>query len=363
MSGTYSEKHGFLNPHRGTEPRVALAIDWEGEIRHSIEATDWTWRSFPPFAGSPKLADALPLQVYEFRDATSWDAATPNDRVVEALESGSIVFMPELSFALEGDEQELLDPSIANTSSSKNVSFDPEDGSVGGAQGEGADRDRLARLLERYHSRSRTLLERLFPAYGPHLVAGRSSFRPLAIGGGEVKSWRADDRRLHVDAFPRRPAQGRRILRVFSNVNRSGEPRLWVIGGPFTEAANRFLPLAARIPTTAMRRLPWPAWALQGLGLTKGRRTEYDRLMLGLHDEMKADDAYQQGGVRRTFSFPAGSSWIVFTDMVPHAAIAGQHALEQTFYLPVEAMHHPERSPLRILETLTHRTLAEPART
>jgi hypothetical protein len=300
------------------------------------------------------------LEIFELKGVTEWGGdVPPNASAVEALESGSIVFMPELSFALDADEQALLDPAVANTDSQKNVSFDPQDGAVGGVLGKWGDRDRLGRLLDRYHSHARSLVEHLFPAYGPHLVAGRASFRPLAIGG-EAKSWRADDRRLHVDAFPRRPAQGRRILRVFSNVNRSGEPRLWLIGGPFADAATRFLPRSARLSTTAMRRLPWPAWALQGLGLTLGRRTEYDRLMLGLHDEMKADDAYQQSGVRRAFSFPAGSSWIAFTDMVPHAAIAGQHALEQTFYLPVHAMHHPERSPLRILETMTHRTLAEP---
>jgi len=303
----------------------------------------------------------IPPGVYELRGLRRWDSdnCALDAVAVDALESGSIIFMPELAFALEADEQALLDPSVANTSISKNVSYDPEDGSVGGTRHGGSDRDRVAHLLERYHSHARALLELLFPAYAGHLVAGRTSFRPLPIGG-EVKSWRADDRRLHVDAFPRRPAQGRRILRVFSNVNHAGEPRQWVIGERFGDAATRFLPRASRLPMDAMRRLPWPAWLLQAIGITKGRRTEYDRLMLGLHDEMKADDAYQRSSTRWTFSFPAGSSWIVFTDMVPHAATGGQHALEQTFYLPVQAMHHPERSPLHILQMLTQRRLVEP---
>jgi hypothetical protein len=40
-----------------------------------------------------------------------------------------------------------------------------------------------------------------------------------------------------------------------------------------------------------------------------------------------------------------------------HAALGGQHLLEQTFHLPVAAMRHPERSPLRILERLYQRPL------
>lgn len=44
---------------------------------------------------------------------------------------------------------------------------------------------------------------------------------------------RADDRRLHVDAFPTRPNYGERILRVFANVNPAGVPRAWRVGEPF----------------------------------------------------------------------------------------------------------------------------------
>jgi len=43
---------------------------------------------------------------------------------------------------------------------------------------------------------------------------------------------------------------------------------------------------------------------------------------------------------------------------VPHAALAGRNALEQTFYLPVGAQRHPELAPLSVLERLTGRRLA-----
>ena len=55
--------------------------------------------------------------------------------------------------------------------------------------------------------------------------------------------------------------------------------------------------------------------------------------------------------------FAPGSTWVVFTDRVLHAALSGQFVLEQTFDLPIEAMREPQHAPLRILERLTHRQL------
>ena len=55
--------------------------------------------------------------------------------------------------------------------------------------------------------------------------------------------------------------------------------------------------------------------------------------------------------------FPAGASWIAITDLVLHGAMGGQHSLDRTFYLPVEAMNDPSRSSLRILERLTGEAL------
>jgi len=79
--------------------------------------------------------------------------------------------------------------------------------------------------------------------------------------------------------------------------------------------------------------------------------------MLQLHDRMKEDEEFQKTTTQVTFEFPAGSTWLTFTDAVPHAAMAGQYQLEQTFLLPVDAMIDTSRSPLRILERLKDRRL------
>jgi hypothetical protein len=80
--------------------------------------------------------------------------------------------------------------------------------------------------------------------------------------------------------------------------------------------------------------------------------------MLQLHDRMKADEDFQAHAPQTAIDFPAGSTWMAFTDQVSHAATAGQYQLEQTFLLPVDAMQEPQRSPLRILERIKNRRLA-----
>src|SRR5262249_30536023 len=162
--------------------------------------------------------------------------------------------------------------------------------------------------------------------------------------------WRKDDTRLHVDSFPATPTGGRRILRVFTNVNPDGRARAWRVGDDFAAVARRF-DAQLRVP------LPGPGQLLGLLRVTNSPRTAYDALMLQLHDRMKGDEVFQRDSPQTAIDFPAGSTWLAFTDQVSHAATAGQYQLEQTFLLPVDAMVEPDRSPLRILERLKGRAL------
>jgi hypothetical protein len=204
--------------------------------------------------------------------------------------------------------------------------------------------------LRRFGDAAEQLVRGLLPGYAGSLERARTSFRPAEIAGREY-SPRHDDRLLHVDAFPSRPMAGRRILRLFCNMAPDGAVRAWRVGEPFPDFARQFLPRAG----TAV---PGSAWLLRQLGVTKGHRTEYDRIMLRLHDTGKLDAAYQARAPRADVTFPAGATWLCFTDQVLHAALAGHCALEQTFHLPITAMAHPDRSPLRTLERLAGRALA-----
>ena len=230
----------------------------------------------------------------------------------------------------------------------KNISLSPDGAVVRGVESDGMVA--AGKLMRRYAAWAETLLLKIAPGYTGHLQRGRTSLRTRAVSG-EGLSPRKDDRRLHIDAFASQPTGGKRILRVFSNINPDGEARLWRVGEPFEDHARRWI-------ERLRRPLPGEAWALHRFGITKSRRTPYDALMLGLHDASKLDADYQRDAPRREIAFPAGSSWIAFTDSTVHAAIAGRHALEQSFYLPVEAMDAPEASPLRVLERMVSRPLA-----
>ena len=267
----------------------------------------------------------------------------PADEVQSVLEAGGVVALEGCAFALEPGERELMDPSVPDAKS-KSVSYDPATGRLRGTRLEGERRQMLAAMTARYAVWAEALVRRLLPAYADKLQAARTSFRPRPIDDAPL-SPRKDDRRLHVDAFPSQPVQGRRILRVFTNVDPDGEPRVWTVGEGFEAYARRFLP-AAR-PETAAR------WLAEHLGATRGRRTAYDRLMLELHDRAKADEVYQLSAPRRRLEFAAGDTWLVFTDAAPHAALAGKNAFEQTFLVPVEALGDEAASPLRALERMT----------
>jgi hypothetical protein len=266
---------------------------------------------------------------------------------VEVLERGALVLFPTLPFKIEADEAPLIDPAILS-GESKNVSYDPSTDRLSGSNLEGGRRAAAQAMVRRFAARADAILAAVTPSYVPHLQKRRTSFRPGAIETRAL-SPRKDDKRLHVDAFPANPVQGRRIFRVFSNVNPAGEDRLWRVGEQDFEAfADEYRP---RIRPRAAG-----AWR-ERIGLTKGRRTAYDSAMLQLHDKAKLDDAWQAAAPKSEIALPPGSTWVVYTDSVLHAAMSGQHAFEQTYLMPVEGMADERRSPLRILERMTGRRL------
>jgi 3-deoxy-D-manno-oct-2-ulosonic acid (Kdo) hydroxylase len=273
------------------------------------------------------------------------DNGFPSDlkkEAIEGIEHGKVLFFPRLAFTLLDEEKFLLSPHWANPKH-KNISYIPQSKTVQGTLNlSESQQDRLKAMMERFYRYAYDLIITLFPSYAPQLIIGRSSYRPLRIGTRET-SYRQDDRRLHVDAFPASPNQGKRILRVFSNVNPLHEPRIWRIGEPFATVVKQFLPKLSK-------PLPGKSFILHSLKMTKSRRSFYDHFMLQLHNAMKKDERYQEQAKQVEIPFPATSTWVVQTDQVSHAVKDGEYALEQTFYLPVEAMQDPLRSPLRILE-------------
>jgi len=287
-------------------------------------------------------------------DIANWRpdvAAQETERYARALEAGGVLVLPRLAFNLSSDEKRFLDVRWSD-GRAKNISVDGD--TIKGARGDAADLAALARMIARFAADATALVASLFPRYAPHLTRARTSFRPHGAAGRAV-SWRKDDTRLHIDAFPSRPNRGERILRVFTNVNPHGEDRVWRIGEPFEAMARRLLPRVRRM-------YAGEAATLAAFRITKGPRSEYDHLMLGLHDQAKADGDYQQRSAQRDVRFAPGTTWVCYSDQVMHAAMSGQFMLEQTTHLPLAALYEPAHSPLAVLERITGRTLVRGAR-
>ena len=280
---------------------------------------------------------------------SAWPPRRPDqEAALSALEQGEVLHLPRLGFQLQEGEETLLDPGLCS-GRAKNISFDPATGRIGGLTADELRALLVRRLMERFSAWSLAVARLLLPPYADALQLARTSLRPCEVET-RSQSPRKDDRRLHTDAFPSQPVQGRRILRLFANIDPDGRPRVWNVGEPFEPFAVRFLPGAGR-------PIPGAAPLLQALGLTKGRRTAYDHAMLRLHDLAKQNGRYQETAIKRRVAFSSGTTWLVFTDATLHAALEGRNVLEQTFLLPVEAMADPAMSPLKILERLTGRTL------
>jgi len=291
------------------------------------------------------------MSVLETINLTEFEASFSQEikkLAIQALEAGKVLYFPELSFRLNDTEKSFLSPDKVDPKS-KNISYDIRKDSLKGSSVQGAEEDALKAMMKRFATNAKNLVTELFPYYQTNLTQARTSFRPVEVLG-RVSSYRKDDTRLHVDAFPSAPVKGRRILRVFSNVNPEGKPRVWRVGEPFSNVVKQFVP-QIHSPVPGISTL------LKFLGITKDYRTLYDHYMLKMHDMMKGDEHYQKEVTQEEIKFPPGCSWIVYSDQVSHAAMSGQHLFEQTFYLPPFAMQNPETTPLHILERQLQRKL------
>ena len=285
--------------------------------------------------------------VREFPDRT-WADDGPTRGVEAVVEAGEVLRFPYLPFALLESELRFRDPRWAGTKA-KDISVRWPGGEMRGAVGTASELAALKAMIVRYARQSEAFALRLFPHYRGHLVRGKTSFRPVSVTGRQ-SSWRQDDTRLHIDAFASNPMHGTRLLRVFCNCNPNGEARKWRVGEAFEDHARRYLPKISK---------PWPGstWLMEKTGITERRRTEYDHVMLQLHDRAKADADFQRNSPQADVSFAPGTTWVVYSDQVLHAAMGGQHMMEQTFYLDTARLQQPDSSPLHTLERQLGRSL------
>ena len=132
---------------------------------------------------------------------------------------------------------------------------------------------------------------------------------------------------MHVDSFPTRPTNGGRIL-AFTNINPSVN-RVWQVSDPFEPLASKLAVAAglnkyaqyANSTSRKFRRTVAPI--LRSVGVKNVDRSPYDHFMLHFHDWLKENRDYQEKGNKIRIEFPPYSTWMVYTDTVPHAVLSG----------------------------------------
>ena len=270
-----------------------------------------------------------------------------------ALESGKILFFPQLPYQVPADEREfLLSREWNELRLHKNVSYRPADDAMRGFSGDHGTQTHLHHILRNYSAHVLEFLRDFLRPYAGKWKTDYASFRPLEEQGRDLSLHKRNDL-LHVDAFRLRPTRGGRILRVFTNLHAS-KPRVWYAIGDFAYIAEKYAADAgvcrfAR--KNGLLRRNVSRWAASA-GLARLSRTPYDSFMLRFHDYLKENGDFQQNAPKALLEFPPLATWMVFTDGVAHAAMSGQFALEQTLLVPPAALVAPDSAPYRILERI-----------
>ncbi|MBV8205213.1 MAG: Kdo hydroxylase family protein [Acidobacteria bacterium] len=269
------------------------------------------------------------------------------------LERGGILKFSGVPFELpQADIAFLLSYAARDSRFHKNVSYRPASGVLRGFAGDPASEERTQCILRTYSQNVVAFAAKLLAPYAGRWTLDFASFRPLEEAGRSLSLHKRNDL-LHVDAFPSRPTRGARILRVFTNLN-PAEPRVWNAGLAFPRLAEQYAAAAGLSRFSA----PGPLRRISRSLALRSSRSPYDSFMLHFHDWMKENASLQSGLPRRQVEFPPSSTWLVFTDGVPHAVMSGRFALEQTIIVPAQAMVAPELAPIRVLERLAGTKLA-----
>jgi hypothetical protein len=275
-----------------------------------------------------------------------------------ALEAGGVLYFPRTPVPIPPlDLEVLLGQQQTGSRLHKNISYKPDADLLGGMdrkQTPPAEVERVHAVMRRYSSSVADFLSKFLAAYDSQWRRDYASFRPIEEKGRDLPLRRRNDL-LHVDAFPTRPTRGMRILRFFHNIHPE-RTRDWAIGQPFAEIVSNFTPRKIAIPRPdgAFGRTAKKMATATGLAklVPQWKRTPYDEFMMRMHNTMKEDAEFQKTCAKEYVEFVPGSSWMVYTETVPHAALAGQYALEQTLLVDPHAMVTPESTPLAVLEKL-----------
>jgi hypothetical protein len=266
-----------------------------------------------------------------------------------ALETGNILRFNRTPFEISSvDRDALLSAGQADGNFHKNIAYRPLTGKLTGlGKAAPGEEEQVTRAITNYSRQAIQLLGEVLAPYAKSWKTDYASFRSIEEEGRSLPLKKRNDL-LHTDAFPTRPTNGGLILRIFTNINPSKE-RAWMTTDPFEKLAERYAMEAGLKNIAAEARSPWRRLVSRAIRA----RSPYDKFMLGFHDFLKSNAQFQRDCEKYRFSFAPGSTWIVFTDVVPHAVLSGRYALEQTMIISRDTLAERGHAPASILEKLS----------
>jgi hypothetical protein len=278
-------------------------------------------------------------------------ADSPGPSLEKRLERGEVIYYPVCPFPLpQGPDRQFLLAQRLASRAHKNISYDPSRLKAGGFANESPEQaQRLRCMLAEFSENVTRWTSDTLPRYARYWRLDMVSYRPEEESTRQIRHKARNDL-LHVDAFPSRPTNGARILRVFANVNLT-EPRVWATSDPFARLLERF-GKEVGLPTSttpgfvehlreSMLRIFKPG---------RPQRSTYDRFMLRFHDFLKANESFQEHGPKKLWTFLPGSAWLAFTDTCSHSVLRGRYALEHSYFVAPEGLQLPDESPAALLE-------------
>jgi hypothetical protein len=288
-------------------------------------------------------------------------AAARSHYCCEQLEAGQILYFEGIPYDFpEADRDFLLDQRMGSSWLHKNISYRPKQDSIRGIATDNKEEvERLRDIMRHFSQELTRLLSRVLAPYASHWALDYASYRPEEEQNRGLTLHKRNDL-LHVDAFPSRPTRGGRILRCFTNINPT-RSRNWMTTDRFPELAGRFAQDAGldAIARNGSSTLDFFNTLKRAVGMKSVNPSAYDKFMVRFHDYLKENENFQKNCNKKYIDFPPMSTWMCYTDSVPHAVLAGQYAVEQTFIIPVNAMVTPEKAPIRILEKMAGRPLVK----
>jgi hypothetical protein len=267
----------------------------------------------------------------------------------ERLERGDVIPFPACPFPLpDADDRQFLFAQRL-TGQRKSICLDPGAGRSAGFPRPAEQARRMRQILAGFGAAAVGWLAGAVPRYAARWRPDRVNFHPEEEATRCLRLSARNDL-LHVDAFPSRPTNGWRILRLFVNLN-PADVRVWVTSDSFAALLERY-GKEAGLPRAGEDSLAWQL-GQKVLGLVRPgrrRRSVYDRFMLRFHHFLKAHEQFQERCRKRFWSFPPGSAWLAFTDAVSYAVLRGRHALDRVFFVCPESLGFPDLSPPVLLQ-------------